>query len=136
MFWPDTVTNVAWVFAVTSASATVSSGTFAVKSDDSVSAPLSPYLTPLPVRVPVACSSRLLPVTVASIFAMPASGWLTSLPTCSRLGVSAWTFRFDCPVVVQRQRAARLDVEIASDDVERPDVADRVVVVAVEVRRA
>ena len=36
MFWPDTVTNVAWVFAVTSASATVSSGTFAVKSEMNV----------------------------------------------------------------------------------------------------
>ena len=41
MFWPASATNVAWVFAVTFASATVSSGTVAVKSLYAVSAPLT-----------------------------------------------------------------------------------------------
>ena len=42
-----------------------------MKSLDAVRAPFSPYFTSSPVRLPVACSSRLLPVIVASIFAMP-----------------------------------------------------------------
>ena len=100
MFRPPSVTNVACVVALPLASAARSSGTRAVKSDETMSAPLSPYLRPSPVTFPVICSSGRLPVTVASTFAIPASGWFTTLPMRSRLGLSAWIVRFDCPLSV------------------------------------
>ena len=73
MFCPARVTNVACVLAAMLASATVSSGTFAMKSLEIVNAPLSPYFTPSPMRFPFACSSRLLPVMLASTLPMPPS---------------------------------------------------------------
>jgi hypothetical protein len=89
MFWPPTVMKLAWVVATTCAFSAVSSGTLAVKSLETVSAPLSWYLTPLPVTFPAACSSRRLPVTVASTLPMPVIGWLNSLPISSSRGESA-----------------------------------------------
>ena len=46
----------------------------AVKSVDAVSAPLPWYLIPSPVKLPVACSCRRLPETLASTFAIPVNG--------------------------------------------------------------
>ena len=134
MFCPATVTKVACVVATTFASATVRSGTFAVKSLEIVSAPFSPYLTPSPVTLPAACSSRLLPVTVASNLAMPVDrlvDQLADLLEARRVGVD---LQVRLAGVVQRQRAARLDVDVAADDLERADVAGRVAIRAVDVR--
>ena len=89
----------------------------AVKSLDIASAPLSPYLTPLPSSVPVACSSRPLPVTVASTLAMPER---LSRTACRSPRGSACRRERQVRLarVVERQRAARLHVEVAPDDLE------------------
>jgi hypothetical protein len=89
MFCPAIVTNVPCVVADTLAFWRARSGTFAVKSLESESASLLPYLTSPPVILPTAFSSPLFPVTVRSIWLMPPIGWPTSLPTCSSLGLSA-----------------------------------------------
>ena len=128
MFWPATVTNVACVVGrPRCASATSSSGTLAVKSLDTDSAPLLAVLDAVAGRrCPTACSSRRLPVTVASTFADAAERLveqLADLLEARRVGVD---LQVRLPGVVQRQRAARLDVDVAADDLERADLAGRV----------
>jgi hypothetical protein len=122
------VTNVAWVFAVTSASATVSPGTFAVKSDDIVNAPLSPYLDAVPGEV--SRGLQLLPVAGdrrIDLRDAGASGWLTSFcrparGSACRRGPSSWTARHRSAPACRSP-----DVDIVSCDVEDTNIADRVV---------
>ncbi len=132
-FWPATVKNVACVLAVTSAWSIVNSGTFTVKSLDTVSAPLSRYLHI--VADDGAGGLELVLVAGDCRVDLPDAGdrlvhELADFLETRTVGVD---FQIRLPRIVERQRAARLHIDVATDDVEGADLAGRVLVGAVDI---